>query len=88
MTMFFDEIMRQADPVKLKTFAKDSNNQWADQDATTPGSCRSTAPGRGNSYDGEILHHCDRAGGRRLSLDRHLPGVPSPAAIPRAYRRD
>ena len=34
MTMFFDEIMRQADPAKIKTFAKDSNNQWADQDAT------------------------------------------------------
>jgi hypothetical protein len=34
MTMFFEEIMRQADPAKIKTFAKDSNNQWADQDAT------------------------------------------------------
>jgi chitodextrinase len=34
MTMFFDEIMRQADPAKIKTFAKDSNNQWSDQDAT------------------------------------------------------
>ncbi len=34
MTMFFDEVTRQADPAKIKTFAKDSNNQWADQDAT------------------------------------------------------
>jgi hypothetical protein len=34
MTMFFDEVMRQADPSQLKTFAKDGNNQWADQDAT------------------------------------------------------
>jgi hypothetical protein len=34
MTMFFDEIMRQADASRIKTFAKDSNNQWADQDAT------------------------------------------------------
>ena len=34
MTMFFAEIARQADPAKIKTFAKDSNNQWADQDAT------------------------------------------------------
>ena len=34
MTMFFEEIMRQADPAKIKSFAKDSNNQWADQDAT------------------------------------------------------
>jgi Glycosyl hydrolases family 38 N-terminal domain/Glycosyl hydrolases family 38 C-terminal domain/Glycosyl hydrolases family 38 C-terminal beta sandwich domain len=34
MTMFFEEIMRQADPAQIKTFAKDSNNQWADQDAT------------------------------------------------------
>jgi hypothetical protein len=34
MTMFFEEIMRQADPAKIKIFAKDSNNQWADQDAT------------------------------------------------------
>ena len=34
MTMFYEEIMRQADPAKIETFAKDSNNQWADQDAT------------------------------------------------------
>jgi hypothetical protein len=34
MTMFFEEIMRQADPAQIKSFAKDSNNQWADQDAT------------------------------------------------------
>ena len=34
MAMFFEEIMRQAEPTRIKTFAKDSNNQWADQDAT------------------------------------------------------
>ncbi|HOX55743.1 MAG TPA: glycoside hydrolase family 38 C-terminal domain-containing protein [Candidatus Paceibacterota bacterium] len=34
MAMFFQEIMRQAEPARIKTFAKDSNNQWADQDST------------------------------------------------------
>lgn len=34
MDMFFDAVARQADPTKIKTFAKDGNNQWADQDAT------------------------------------------------------
>ena len=33
MDMFFDAIMAQADPAKIKSFAKDGNNQWADQDA-------------------------------------------------------
>ena len=33
MDMFFDAIAAQVDPNTLKTFAKDSNNQWADQDA-------------------------------------------------------
>jgi hypothetical protein len=31
--MFFDAVMAQADPTKIKTFAKDGNNQWADQDS-------------------------------------------------------
>jgi hypothetical protein len=34
MDMFFDAIAAQADPAKIKTFAKDGNNQWADQDST------------------------------------------------------
>jgi hypothetical protein len=34
MTMFFEEIARQTNAAQIKTFAKDSNNQWADQDAT------------------------------------------------------
>ena len=33
MDMFFDAIMAQADPAKIKSFAKDGNNQWADQDS-------------------------------------------------------
>ncbi len=32
MDMFFDAVMAQADPAKIKSFAKDGNNQWADQD--------------------------------------------------------
>jgi hypothetical protein len=34
LDMFFDAVAAQADPAQLKTFAKDGNNQWADQDAT------------------------------------------------------
>ena len=34
MDMFFAAIARQADPAQIKTFAKDGNNQWTDQDAT------------------------------------------------------
>ncbi len=34
MDMFFDDIAGQADPAKIKTFAKDVPNQWVDQDAT------------------------------------------------------
>jgi hypothetical protein len=33
MDMFFDAVAAQADPAKIKTFAKDGNNQWADQDS-------------------------------------------------------
>jgi hypothetical protein len=33
MDMFFDAIAKQAAPEKIKSFAKDGNNQWADQDA-------------------------------------------------------
>ncbi len=33
MDMFFDAIAKSADQSQIKTFAKDSNNQWADQDA-------------------------------------------------------
>jgi hypothetical protein len=33
MDMFFDAIAAQADPAKIKAFAKDGNNQWADQDS-------------------------------------------------------
>ena len=33
MDMFFDAIAAQADPAKFKAFAKDGNNQWADQDS-------------------------------------------------------
>ena len=33
MDMFFDAIVAQADPAKIKSFAKDGNNQWADQDS-------------------------------------------------------
>ncbi|MCX6928134.1 MAG: hypothetical protein NT154_33725, partial [Verrucomicrobia bacterium] len=34
LDIFFDAIAAQASPAKIKTFAKDANNQWADQDAT------------------------------------------------------
>ena len=34
MDMFFDAVADQADPIAIKTFAKDGNNQWAEQDAT------------------------------------------------------
>jgi hypothetical protein len=34
MDMFFDAIVAQADPSKIKTFARDGNNEWADQDAS------------------------------------------------------
>jgi hypothetical protein len=33
MDMFFDAIAAEADSAKLKAFAKDGNNQWADQDS-------------------------------------------------------
>jgi hypothetical protein len=33
MDMFFDAIAKEADPAKIKAFAKDGNNQWADQDS-------------------------------------------------------
>jgi hypothetical protein len=33
MDMFFDAVMAEADPAKIKSFAKDGNNQWADQDS-------------------------------------------------------
>ena len=33
MDMFFDAMAAQVDPAAIKTYAKDSNNQWADQDA-------------------------------------------------------
>jgi len=33
MDMFFDAVAAQTDPAKIKTFAKDGNNQWVDQDA-------------------------------------------------------
>ncbi len=34
LDMFFSAIAAQANPAQIKTFAKDGNNQWADQDAT------------------------------------------------------
>ena len=34
MDMFFDDIACQVEPGQFKSFAKDGNNQWADQDAT------------------------------------------------------
>lgn len=34
MDMFFDALVKAADPAKIKTFAKDANNHWADQDAS------------------------------------------------------
>lgn len=33
MDMFFAAMTDQADPTQIKTFAKDGNNEWADQDA-------------------------------------------------------
>lgn len=33
MDMFFDALAGQLDPTGVRTFAKDSNNQWADQDS-------------------------------------------------------
>lgn len=33
MDMFFDAVVAEADTTKIKTFAKDGNNQWADQDS-------------------------------------------------------
>lgn len=46
LDLFFDAIAAQADPRQIKTFAKDGNNQWADQDAT----------------DAWLLGHARRAG--------------------------
>jgi hypothetical protein len=34
LDQFFDAVAAGADPAKVKTFAKDGNNQWADQDAS------------------------------------------------------
>jgi len=34
MDMFFDAMTAQANPANIKTFAKDGNNDWAEQDAT------------------------------------------------------
>ena len=34
MDMFFDAIAAQAKPGQIKTFAKDANNEWTDEDAT------------------------------------------------------
>ncbi len=31
--MFFEAVLAQTDPVEIKSFAKDGNNYWADQDA-------------------------------------------------------
>ena len=31
--MFFDAVLAQTDPTEIKSFAKDGNNYWADQDA-------------------------------------------------------
>ena len=73
MTMFFDEIMRQADPAQIKTFAKDSNNQWADQDATDAWLLAlARRQGRGHSHGGEVLHHR-----RRLWQAAATPGPTS-----------
>jgi hypothetical protein len=33
MDMFFDAVLSQADPARIKSFAKDGNNLWADQDS-------------------------------------------------------
>ena len=33
-TMFFDDIIRQAQPGQIKSFAGDGNNPWPDQDAS------------------------------------------------------
>jgi hypothetical protein len=32
LDMFFDDIAKQIDPTRIKTYAKDGNNQWADED--------------------------------------------------------
>jgi hypothetical protein len=34
LDMFFDDLAAELKPGEVKTFAKDGNNQWADQDAT------------------------------------------------------
>jgi hypothetical protein len=34
MNMFFDAISRQIDPSSINTYAKDGNNEWADQDSS------------------------------------------------------
>jgi hypothetical protein len=79
--------LRQADPAKIKTFAKDSNNQWADQDATD---AWLLALAR---RQGEAIPTAEKfstiattPGGRRLPLGRYLPGLPSPAPVSRAHR--
>ena len=83
MDMFFDAIAKQADPAQIKTFAKDSNNQWADQDAND-----AWLLGRAR-HAGELIPTAEKFSTiamatvrRRLSLDRHLPGVPSAAGLP------
>ena len=43
MDMYFDQLKRQLDPAKIKTFAKDGNNEWADEH---PSNARALATAR------------------------------------------
>ena len=80
MDMFFDDIVRQARPGQIKTFAGDGNNQWADQDANDAwalGQARRLA--EKHPHGREVRHHRPgRRRGRQL-LDRPLPGLSPPA---------
>ena len=82
MAMFFDDIVGQARPGQIKTFAGDGNNQWADQDANDAWAegLRPT-PGGSHSYRREVGdHRSGRRGGRQL-LDGPVPGLSPPAHV-------
>ncbi len=87
LDMFFDEINRQVDKTKVETFAKDGNNQWADEDATDAWLLGEAQDRRTDSDGGKIRDRRVGSDPRRLSLDGSLPSVPPAFDVPRTYRR-
>lgn len=82
MDMFFDAIAAQAKTSPIKTFAKDANDEWADENATDAwllGHARKL--GEAIPTGRKIRHDCRRPRRRQLSLDRLVSGLPPPAAI-------